>query len=270
MEFTEKQYDGPYEVIGIEIHNDNQIFKGLLYFPPKPFQKPYPLIIYFHGFPQLFSLSEIVKSYKNLLDIGYAFFVFNFRGYRFSEGEVSIVNQLSDAEKVIEFALLMTKKSIFNKRDINIIAHDFGAYIALLLCSQNSIINKLLLLSPILNLKDIIDSPDFEKNLHYINRFLYGNIHGIANVNEFISKIKSELNTEKYQIDKILRKISYKKIKIILGDKDKLIKMSELKETLFDYLPNLELVVIKDMEHEPIEEKNNNKINNEVNLFFNS
>ena len=46
MEFKEKQYDGLYEVSELEFHIKNQFFKGLLYFPPESFQKPYSLIIY--------------------------------------------------------------------------------------------------------------------------------------------------------------------------------------------------------------------------------
>ena len=90
MEFKEKQYDGPYEVSGIDIYNDGELFKGVLYYPPESYKKPYPLIIYFHGFPQLFSLQEIVKTYSFLLNMGLAFIVFDFRGYRFSEGKISI------------------------------------------------------------------------------------------------------------------------------------------------------------------------------------
>ena len=90
MEFKEKQYDGLYEVSEVEFHNKNQIFKSILYFPPESVQKPYPLIIFFHGFPELKPLQEIVSQYQFLLDLGYAFLIFNFRGFNFTQGEVSI------------------------------------------------------------------------------------------------------------------------------------------------------------------------------------
>lgn len=80
MEFKNKQFDGPYEVSSLEITNDGQLLRGLLYFPSEIFKKPYSVIIYFHGFPQLFSLTEIIKNYKHLLDLGYALIVFDFRG----------------------------------------------------------------------------------------------------------------------------------------------------------------------------------------------
>ena len=134
MEFKNKEFDGPYEVSEIQISNNGQIFRGLLYFPSEKFKKPYSVVIYFHGFPQIFSLTEIVKTYKFLLDLGYAFVVFNFRGFRFSEGQVSINSQVSDSLKIIEFVEIMIKNNIFNINDINILGHDFGAYIALILC----------------------------------------------------------------------------------------------------------------------------------------
>ena len=51
MEFKKKQYDVNYEVSEVEFYNENQIFKGLLYFPLERYQEPYPIIICFHGFP---------------------------------------------------------------------------------------------------------------------------------------------------------------------------------------------------------------------------
>ncbi len=268
MEFKEKQFDGPYEVSVVEIHNEEQIFRGLLYFPPEIYQKPYPLIIFFPGFPQIFTLSEIVKTYKFLLDSGYAFLVFNFRGYRDSEGVISLNNQVSDAIKVIEFVKIMQQNLIFDNTELNVLAYDFGAYIALILCSQTDYINKLLLLSPTLNIEKIVLNNDFARNLYYINRFLPGNVHGIENVEDFISKVKLELTMDEFQIEKNLSNISYKNLKIILGDKDKLINLSELRAKILNHLPNLELVVIKNMDHDPYSVEDIIKITKEIELFF--
>ena len=103
-ENLQKTFDGPYEVSGLEIDNNGEIFKGMIYFPPQKFKKPYPLIIYFHEFPQLFALKEIVKNYQYLLELGYAFIVVNFRGFRYSEGKISLRSQVSDGLKLLEFA----------------------------------------------------------------------------------------------------------------------------------------------------------------------
>ena len=120
MEFKEKQYDGIYEVTAVEFQNENQVFRGLLYFPPESFQKPYSLIIYFHDFSQIHSLEELIKQYQFLLDLGYAFIVFNFRGYCFNQVKVSISSQVADSVKVIEFVRLMSRDNIFNIKDIKI------------------------------------------------------------------------------------------------------------------------------------------------------
>ena len=122
MEFKNKQYVGPYEVAKVEINNKGQKFRGILYFPPEEYSKPYPLIVYFHGFPQLFSLEEIVNNYSYLLDLGYAFLIFNFRGYKYSDGNISIKSHISDSHKIIEFIKRMAEHNIFDLNNINIIA----------------------------------------------------------------------------------------------------------------------------------------------------
>jgi len=70
LKFENEQHDGEYEVCGIDIDIKGELFNGLVYYPPTSFKKPYPLIIYFHGFPFTQSLKEIVRNYKYLLDMG--------------------------------------------------------------------------------------------------------------------------------------------------------------------------------------------------------
>jgi len=268
LEFKRKQYDGPYEVSEVEIQNEGEIFRGLLYFPPKVFKKPYSLIIYFHGFPQLFTLKEIVKDYRYLLDIGYAFLVFNFRGYRFSEGKVSIKSQVSDSLKIIEFVRLMHQRKIFNLNDTNIIAHDFGAYIALLVSSKTDIINKVLLLNPILNLKKQVDSREFTKSLAYINRFLAGNVMGIENIDKFIEMTKRELDNKEFQINESISRLKIHKFKIIIGGNDKITPLTEIE--IIKQAANItpSIFVIKGMDHDCIEDTEFNMLHLEIERFF--
>jgi len=268
LEFSEKQLDGSYEVCGVDIQNQGELLKGLLYFPPKPFEKPYPIILYFHGFPQLFTLREIVKSHKYILDLGYSFFVFNFRGYRFSEGNVSIQAQVSDGHKIIEFVELMAKDNIFNKNDINIIGHDFGAFIALLICSQIKNINKIILVTPILDLRKHVFDDNFINTLNYINRFLPGNIRGISNVNEFINLTKKELTSEEYQIQKVVDHLSCGKLKIVIGEKDKMTPISEVKEIMQHSKIDYELAIINNMGHQYIDDEELEKLNKELINYF--
>lgn len=255
MQFKEKQFDGPYEVIEVEINNEEEIFKGLLYFPPESFQKPYPLVIYFHGFPQLFPLQEIVRSYKNIIAGGYAFLIFNFRGYRYSDGEISIKGQYSDAIKIIEFVEKLAHNGIFDLKNVNIVAHDFGAYIALILCSRTKIIKNLLLLSPILNVERHVYNKDFEKVLNYINRFLPGNVRGIENVEKFTTKTKKELSKRDFKIDSIVKRLKNKKLIIITGEKDKITPISEVNEIMNNSNLIPELIIIKEMDHQYIEDE---------------
>lgn len=264
----EKQYDGSYEVSEVEFNIENQSFRGILYYPPKPFQEPYSLVIFFHGFPQINPLEEIIKPYQFFLDNGYAFLAFNFRGYRFTEGKISISSQVEDSVKVIEFVNSMSQKNLLDLTSINIIAHDFGAYIAFILCSKIKIINRLLLLSPIIDLERHVNHIDFKRSLHYLNLFLPGYVNGIENVDNFVEMTVNELKKEEYQIRKIITKLNCKKLKIIIGDKDKLTPIDEIKSFVQKEVEYLDLVIIEDMTHDSLQEDYAEKMNEEMEKFF--
>jgi len=268
LEFKEKQFDGPYEVIEVEINNKGEIFKGLLYLPPESFQKPYPLVIYFHGFPQIFPLQEIVKSYKYILDIGMAFLIFNFRGYRYSDGVVSIKGQFSDALKIIEFAEKLAHNGIFDLKNVNILAHDFGACIALILCSKIKLINNLLLLSPILNLERHVYNEDFGKVLNYVNRFLPGNIRGIDNVEDFIKKTKKELSKRDFKIGTTIKHLKNKKLIIIIGEIDKITPISEVNDVMKNSNLIPEIIIIKNMDHQCIDDEDLEEVRKKIEDIF--
>ncbi len=268
MDFISKQFDGPYEVAEIRIKNENQLFRGLVYFPPITYKKPYPVVIYFHGFPQIFTFNEIVKNYNYLLDMGYAFIAFNFRGYQYTEGTVSISNQTSDGVMILKFVEGLANNSILDGNNINIIAHDFGAYISLILASKTNNINRLLLITPILNLKKHVNGEEFLKVLYYINRFLPGNVRGIENVSSFIDMTKTELEQEEFQIEKIILKLQCKRLKIISGGIDKITPPSEISAILGNSSISPETVSIECMDHECIDEDDLGKITAEIKRFF--
>ena len=270
MEFRKKEFDGPYEVSEVQIDIEGQTLRGIIYFPEEKYKKPYPLVIHFHGFPQLFTLTEIVKKYEYLLTFGYSLIVFNFRGYRFSEGKISIKSQVLDAFKIIEFVEIMAKNNIFNLNDVNLIGHDFGAYIALILCSKIHIINKLILISPILDLRKHVYSDEFSKALSYINRFLPGNINGIENIESFIELTKNELNDDEFQIEKFIKNLKNRKMKIITGEYDKITPLSEIKGIFDQVKIKSELSIIENMDHDYTNEEELEILNREIYSFFNN
>jgi alpha-beta hydrolase superfamily lysophospholipase len=200
--------------------------------------------------------------------MGYAFLIFNFRGYGFSAGKISINNQLSDAHKILEFSVLMAKKGIFMLDNINVIAHDFGAFIALLSCYKNTTINKLLLLSPILDLERHVHSNEFKNNLIYLNKFLPGLVKGIENVGDFIQLTKKELSEKQFRISYIIKHLKNKKIKIIIGEKDKLTPLSEVSEIMKSANISPEIKIINNMEHEWVEDREYEIITDEIKKYF--
>lgn len=268
MEFNEKQYDGPYEVSAVEININEQLLRGLLYLPEESYAKPYPIVTYFHDFPNLISLHQIAANLEFLLKLGFSLLVFDFRGYNNSQGKLSIQSQVQDSLKIAEFIQLMGKKGIFKLQELNVLAHGFGSYIALLLCSKIKFINNILLLSPILDVKKRVKDDSFVKTLEYIKRYLPENVHGIENIEYFLSKIKSELNSTEYQVEKVLNEMVYSKMKIIIGSENRFIDISELEIKIFDQLTNVEVVLIEHMDHDWTEEGSINKIQEEIQTFF--
>ncbi len=73
MEFKNKQNDGPFEIVMVDLQIEDQVFRGILYFHSSNFKRPHPIIVYFHGFPQITPLQEIARNYRYLLEKGYAF-----------------------------------------------------------------------------------------------------------------------------------------------------------------------------------------------------
>ncbi len=240
-----------------------------MYFPPANYKKPYPIIVFFHGFPQLFTLNEIVKKYRFLLELGFSFLVFNFRGYRYSEGKISIKSQVSDGIKIVEFVEKMVKKNIFDSKNINILAHNFGAFIALIVCTKIKIINKLVLLSPIIDLKRHVNHDDFPKVIEYLNRFLPGNVKGIEDVDKFIEMTQRELSKKKFQIERAIKNLRTNKLKIIIGELDKVTPLSEINEIIQKSNVKPELAIIEGMSHDDcVEDEDVDKLNKEIKIFF--
>jgi pimeloyl-ACP methyl ester carboxylesterase len=194
--------------------------------------------------------------------------IFNFRGYRYSDGTVSIKNQYSDAIKIIKFIEKLAHNGIFDLKKVNILAHDFGAYIALILCSKIKLVNNLVLLSPILNLERHIYHEDFKKALDYINRFLPGNVQGIQDVEDFIKKTKKELSKNNFKIGTIIKRLKNKKLIIIIGEKDKTTPLSEANKILKNSNLIPELVIIKDMEHQCIEDEDLEAVRKRIEDLF--
>jgi esterase/lipase len=162
----------------------------------------------------------------------------------------------------------MAERNVFNLNSVNLIAYDFGAYIALILSSKIKDLNRMLLISPIINLEKHANHIDFSKSLRYINQFLPGNVKGIENVDVFIKKTKNELKNKSYQIKEVLKQLKCKTLRIIIGDSDKITPVNEITEIVKSSINNLDLVIIDNMDHEIIQEEEVEKIHEEINNFF--
>jgi pimeloyl-ACP methyl ester carboxylesterase len=265
--FKEKIYDGPYEVVEIQITNEEKIFRGLIYFPDeKKFRKPYPVIVYLQGFSQVFPFSHIIQEHEYLLKLGFAVILIYLRGYKFSEGTISIPGQVSDGLKIIEFLELMADKEVVDKSRICFVGHDFGAYTSLVVGSKTDKINYLALLNPILDIERHVNDEDFIKNLQYINKFLPGMIHGIEDLPKFLEKTRIEV--KEFPIESVICELKVQKILVILGDEDKLTPLEEFNRIFRKCNVNFEDVIIENMDHEPEFEIEKKLIEQTLTKFF--
>lgn len=265
--FKQKIYDGTYEVAEIQITNEGKVFRGIIYIPDeKKFKKPHPVIIYLQGFPQILPFSYIIQELKYLLELGFSIVLIYLRGYKFSEGTISIPGQVSDGLKIIEFLELMAKKNIIDDNRISILARDFGAFITLIISTKTNKIKYLGLLNPILDVVKHVKNNKFRETLNYINEFLPRMIHGINNVDEFIEKTLIQLKN--YPIQEIISQLNAKKIMVILGEKDKITPLEEFYRIFDNCIVSFIEVIIDNMEHEPAFEIEKKIIEQEFSTFF--
>ncbi|MFX0140732.1 MAG: hypothetical protein ACFFDN_44250, partial [Candidatus Hodarchaeota archaeon] len=98
--------------------------------------------------------------------------------------------------------------------------------------------------------------------------FLPDNIKGIANIDEFINSTKEELTQKEFQIRNFIHHLKVKKLKIVVGNVDKITPISEVKEVIQNSNIDYELILIENMDHDIINEEDLLKINKEIKKSF--
>ena len=126
----------------------------------------------------------------------------------------------------------------------------------------------MLLISPILDVERHVYNEGFKKVLNYINRFLPGNIRGIDSVEGFIKKTKKELSKKDFMLKTVIRRLKNKKLKIIIGEIDKITPISEVNTIIqqSNLIPDIE--IIKGMDHQFIEDKELGEIRKKIENYF--
>ncbi|MEJ2248957.1 MAG: hypothetical protein P8Y97_04765 [Candidatus Lokiarchaeota archaeon] len=158
----------------------------------------------------------------------------------------------------------MSDEKIFNLSNVNLIAEDFGAFTAINVCARKSLIKKLILVSPLLNIKKFIYKEEFRRTLEYINRFLPKNIAGIENIDEFIELTKSELEIGNYNPGKSIQNLKVRDLLVIIGQIDKFVSHSEIKNIFknSNVVPDIE--IIPNMDQIPFNEDEIKTLKNKI------
>jgi len=79
---------------------------------------------------------------------------------------------------------------------------------------------------------------------------------------------KNELKNKEYQISEVVSQLNYKKLRIIIGNEDRITPLDEIKEFVQKPLNDLDLVIINNMTHDSFQEDYVVKINEEIKKSF--
>ena len=160
----------PFEEINMKTR-DNKNLNGLLF----KAKESMGLVFYVHGNAgNIKGWSGIAETYTKL---NYDLFIFDFRGFGKSEGEIENEEQFYD--DIRQFYKLMKQR--YAEKEIMIIGYSIGTGPAAMLASENEP-KALILLSPYYNLEDML-----ERNYSFAPKFILK--YAFA-TNDYLEKIK--------------------------------------------------------------------------------
>lgn len=142
---------------------DSKKINGLLFKTPNP----KGLIFYLHG--NAGSLDSWGNNAKIYTDLGYDFFILDYRGFGKSEGTIIDENQVNQDTQIVYDELAKR----YSKNKITIVGYSIGTGVASVLASKN-ICKALILQAPFYNLKEFSSSqvpfyPGFLKKFSFEN-----------------------------------------------------------------------------------------------------
>ncbi len=127
--------------------SDGKLLNGLLF----KIEQPKGLIFYLHGnIGSLDSWGEVPKNYINL---GYDIFIYDYRSYGKSEGQIKSQQQLFDDNQI----LYNEMKKIYSENSITILGHSLGSGMAAKLASENQP-KSLILITPYYSMSNMVKS----------------------------------------------------------------------------------------------------------------
>lgn len=149
------EFDAEYEEINISSYDDTKL-NALLF----KADSAKGLIFYLHG------NGKSQRTYNNrvnsFLELGYDFFIWDYRGYGKSEGRIKSEKQLTRDAQVVYNEIL--KK--YNEKNIIVFGYSLGACMAVKIAAENHP-QKLILLGPCYSMTD-----EFLKRTHLFPKFL--------------------------------------------------------------------------------------------------
>lgn len=170
------------------------------------------LIFYVHG--NAGSLNGWKGIAENYTKLGYDLFIFDFRGFGKSQGEISSEKQFYDDVRLC----YRTMKKRYAEKDITIVGYSIGTGSAAMLAAENSP-GSLILLAPYYNLRDMM-----QKNYRGVPTFI---LRYRFETNRFLPKIQAPVNIFHGKDDKAIYFGSALKLQKLLRSKDQFFPLEE-------------------------------------------
>lgn len=162
-----------------EVENERGfIIRGVINRPDK--SGKFPCLIYCHGFTghKLETHGMFAKIAKMLERKDIVSIRFDFTGNGESDGEfkdMTMSTEIQDFNDILKFS---TNLSFVDANNINVIGFSMGGAIALIVSSSNTLIKNTILISPAVNMYDLIVSQIIGEKLDEINKYGTVNFDG--------------------------------------------------------------------------------------------
>jgi len=245
-----------FECFHVKVKNE-KIF-GILFFS-KNYKNKIPIILT-HGLADNLNQYPLPQITKELVNLGFPIFRFDFRGCGNSEGKeenFSISSQIEDLNRIIKFAKEKTK---WDK--VGIISKSISCVASFIVASKRNDIAFIIALGAPLNIEKPWTRDEIaiakEKGYIFFKGFKYG------------YKLAEESIKLKEVYKNSLKKINIP-VLLIRGEKDEIVTPEEAKE-LYSLIPirNKKLIEIKNADHSfKTEESNIRDLISSINSFLN-
>ncbi|MFX0114295.1 MAG: alpha/beta hydrolase family protein, partial [Candidatus Hodarchaeota archaeon] len=214
----------------ITFESNSLTLVGDLLFPKKKkFPPPYPVVIYFHGFPG--NADKLSGVGLELVKAGYAYLAFDFQGIRLSEGEFSFAGEVQNAIDALAFIKSQDMVEIDPDR-IGVYGESMGGAVAICSSAMREDIRLTVVRAPVYDTIEFLSFPWIPDTFMALDLEMPDEVRGLGKPGK-LEELKLEANDPRFNPMEVIHKISPRKIFILASGEDNLIPIQGVRK-LFD------------------------------------